>query len=71
MQSPVSPRSETTMSQEIERRFESQALLVRAADLEIKRQSARRRGDLDLEQHFHDELARVWERVCELEGVAA
>ena len=48
-------------------RAELQALLVRAADQEVRRQAARQRGDRDAEQAAEDEIRALWRRHAEIE----
>jgi hypothetical protein len=52
-------------------RTELRALLTRAAVLEARRQAALGRGDTCAEQAAERELAEIWRRHSELEGLAA
>lgn len=52
------------------RRSEAQALLTRAADIEAKRQAARRAHNVEHEQRLADELRRLWARYSALERAA-
>lgn len=49
---------------------EQRALLTRAADIEARRQAARRAHNVEHEQRLHDELRRVWERYGAIESAA-
>lgn len=49
---------------------ETQALLTRAATLEVKRQAACKTGDTLAQQGIEAELRRVWEAYSAIERVA-
>jgi hypothetical protein len=51
-------------------RTEAQALLTVAADVEGRRQNARRDHNLELEQRLAAELRKLWSRYAALERVA-
>lgn len=50
-----------------EQRAELQALCVRAADAEAKRQAAIARGDVQAVQEAECELSRLWSRYVDIE----
>lgn len=52
-------------------RIAEQALLVRAAEQEARRQAARQRGDTDAERAAENELRELWKAHADLEGAAA
>jgi hypothetical protein len=51
-------------------RLREQALLVRAAEQEARRQAARQRGDTDTERAAENELRELWRAHADLEGIA-
>jgi hypothetical protein len=51
-------------------RLREQALLVRAATAEARRQAARQRGDVEAERAAENELRELWRAHADLERVA-